>query len=43
MNALVNVAFPVFAIVLSGYLSGRLRVLSGESAAALNRFGELRI
>ncbi len=38
MDALVNVAFPVFAIVLSGYLSGRLGVLGGESAAALNRF-----
>lgn len=38
MDALVNVAFPVFAIVLSGYLSGRLGVLGGDSAAALNRF-----
>ena len=38
MDALINVAFPVFAIVLSGYLSGRLGVLGGESAAALNRF-----
>ena len=38
MNALVNVAFPVFAIVFAGYLSGRLGVLGEESAAALNRF-----
>ena len=38
MDTLVNVAFPIFGIVLSGYLSGRLGVLGGESAAALNRF-----
>ncbi len=38
MEALVNVAIPVFAIIAAGYLSGRWRVLGAESAAALNRF-----
>src|SRR5215204_6789264 len=38
MNALINVAIPVFGIILTGYLAGRLEVLGPESAAALNRF-----
>lgn len=38
MDALINVAFPVFAIVLTGYLAGHLGVLGEVSAAALNRF-----
>ena len=38
MDAIVNVVVPVFGIVLTGYLAGRLDVLGPESAAALNRF-----
>ena len=38
MDALVNVAIPVFGIVLTGYLAGRWGVLGPESAQALNRF-----
>lgn len=38
MDALVNVAFPVFGIVVSGYLAGRFDILGADSAAALNRF-----
>lgn len=38
MNTLVEVAFPVFAIVLTGFLAGQLGVLGSQSAAALNRF-----
>lgn len=38
MNALINVVIPVFGIILTGYLAGRIEVLGPESAAALNRF-----
>lgn len=38
MDAIVNVVVPVFGIVLTGYLAGRLNVLGPESAAALNRY-----
>ncbi len=38
MNALINVVPPVFGIILTGYLAGRLEVLGPDSAAALNRF-----
>lgn len=38
MDTIVNVAFPVFAIVAAGYLAGHWRVLGEDSAAALNRF-----
>jgi hypothetical protein len=38
MDALINVVIPVFGIVLTGYLAGRLEVLGADSAAALNRF-----
>lgn len=38
MDALINVAVPVFGIVLVGYLAGHFNVLGIESAAALNRF-----
>lgn len=38
MDALVNVAVPVFAIVVLGYLAGWFGILAGESAMALNRF-----
>lgn len=38
MDALVNVAVPVFGLVLTGWLAGRLGVLGEASAVALNRF-----
>ncbi len=38
MATLVEVVFPVFAIILAGYLSGHYRVLGEDSAVALNRF-----
>lgn len=38
MSALIDVVFPVFAIVAAGYLAGLFKVLGPESAAALNRF-----
>ncbi len=38
MQAVINIVFPVFAIILTGYLSGRFRVLGEESSQALNRF-----
>ena len=38
MDALINVVVPVFGVVLTGYLAGRLEVLGPDSAAALNRF-----
>ena len=38
MDTLINVVIPVFGIILTGYLAGRLEVLGPESAAALTRF-----
>jgi len=38
MTAIVNVVLPVFAIMLAGYLAGRLRLLEDASSEALNRF-----
>ncbi len=38
MSALVNVVLPVFAIILSGYLIGRFKVLGEASSEALNGF-----
>lgn len=38
MNALVNVALPVFAIILSGYLAGRARLLGTHATESLNLF-----
>lgn len=38
MSAVVNVAIPVFAIILAGYLAGRLRILGDAASEALNRF-----
>src|SRR6202163_563878 len=38
MNALINVVLPVFGIILTGYLAGRIEVLGRDSAAARNRF-----
>jgi malonate transporter and related proteins len=38
MDVIINVVVPVFGIILTGYLAGRLEVLGPDSAAALNRF-----
>ena len=38
MGPILNVVFPVFAIMLAGYVSGRFRILGNESSEALNRF-----
>jgi len=38
MKPVVSVVLPVFAIILSGYLAGRFRLLGDESSEALNRF-----
>jgi malonate transporter len=38
MQAIVNVAFPIFAVILTGYLAGRWRILGGEANAALTAF-----
>lgn len=38
MDALVNVTIPVFGIVLTGYVAGRLGLLGEASASAVNAF-----
>jgi malonate transporter len=38
MRAVVDVVFPVFGLILVGYLAGRFRLLGQESSEALNRF-----
>lgn len=38
MSAVVDIAFPVFAIILAGYLGGRARLLGRSSSDALNQF-----
>ncbi len=38
MGPVVNVAFPVFAIMLLGYAAGRTGILGQESSRALNAF-----
>ena len=38
MQAIVDVAFPVFAIMASGWLAGRIGILGDASSEALNRF-----
>lgn len=38
MSAVLNVALPVFAIMLAGFLAGRFRLLGEESSQALNGF-----
>lgn len=38
MDAFVNVALPVFGIMLAGYLAGRLGALGDESSKAINGF-----
>jgi len=38
MQTIVEIVIPVFGIILTGYLAGRLGVLGTAAAAALNRF-----
>lgn len=38
MHAVLNVALPVFAIMLAGYLAGRFGVLGAQASEVLNRF-----
>src|SRR3954468_12693317 len=38
MQAILNIAFPIFGVILAGYLAGRWRILGGEATAALNAF-----
>jgi predicted permease len=38
MQAIFNVAVPIFGVILTGYLAGKWRILGGEATAALNAF-----
>jgi hypothetical protein len=38
VQAILNVAFPIFGVIVAGYLAGRWRILGGEATAALNAF-----
>ena len=38
VEPIVNVALPVFAVILCGYLAGRLGILGQASSEALNRY-----
>ncbi len=38
MQAILLVAFPIFGVILAGYLAGRWRILGGDATAALNAF-----
>jgi hypothetical protein len=38
MGPILNVVFPIFAIMAAGYAAGRFRLLGSESSDALNRF-----
>lgn len=38
MQAILNVAAPIFAVILVGYLAGRFRLLGSEATTALNHF-----
>jgi malonate transporter and related proteins len=38
VQAILNVALPIFGIILAGYLAGRWRILGPESTTALNAF-----
>jgi malonate transporter len=38
VQALLNVAFPIFGVILTGYLAGRWRILGAEATTALNAF-----
>lgn len=38
MTVILEVVLPVFGLIITGYLAGRLRVLGGDAASAINRF-----
>ncbi len=38
MDILINITFPIFAIIAVGYLAGHWKILGQESGVALNRF-----
>ena len=38
MQAVLNVALPVFGIILCGYLAGRVKLIGASSSEALNAF-----
>jgi len=38
VQAILNVALPIFGVILAGYLAGLWRILGGEATAALNAF-----
>jgi predicted permease len=38
MRAIVDVAAPIFGVILAGVLAGRWRILGGEATAALTAF-----
>ncbi|MHC8508482.1 MAG: AEC family transporter [Rhodospirillales bacterium] len=38
MNAVINAALPLFAIIFAGYLCGRAKLLGAQSSEAINRF-----
>jgi predicted permease len=38
MRAVINAALPIFALILTGYLCGRLNVLGDRAVDILNRF-----
>jgi predicted permease len=38
VQAILNVAFPTFAVILVGYLAGRWRILGSEATGGLNAF-----
>ena len=38
LQAILNVALPIFGIILAGYLAGRWRILGGQATGALNAF-----
>jgi malonate transporter len=38
MDAVLNVALPVFAIMATGWLAGRVGVLGSHGPETLNRF-----
>jgi len=38
MSAVINVALPVFAIILIGFVAGKVRLLGAASSEALNKF-----
>jgi predicted permease len=38
VQAIFNVALPIFGVILAGFLAGRWRILGPEATTALNAF-----